>query len=52
MSKTKASVIAGFVYLGVVIAGYSLITGENPLESGGHPNDHGEHEIEEINQQG
>ncbi|WP_245628133.1 hypothetical protein [Shouchella shacheensis] len=35
-------VISGIVYVGLVIASYSAITGENPLNSGGM--DHGEHE--------
>ncbi|MDQ0256202.1 hypothetical protein J2S74_003620 [Evansella vedderi] len=34
MTGVKAWVISGFVYLALVIAGYSLITGANPLASG------------------
>ncbi len=42
MTGKKVWVISGLLYLGVVIAGYSVITGTNPLESGGNHGEHGE----------
>ncbi|UCZ53588.1 hypothetical protein LGQ02_01970 [Bacillus shivajii] len=41
MSGVKVWVISGIVYLTAVIAGYSFITGENPLTSGEMHEDHG-----------
>ncbi|WP_179298631.1 hypothetical protein [Evansella halocellulosilytica] len=48
MSGLKVWVFTGVIYLALVIAGYSFITGANPLESGGmhedHEHDNGEEE--------
>lgn len=48
MTGVKVWVISGIVYLALVIAGYSLITGANPLTSGElhHPN-HGNGDVHE-----
>ena len=45
--KTKIWVISGIVYVGLVIAGYSVVTGENPLNSGDM--NHEEHSNEDAN---
>ncbi|MFB5662498.1 hypothetical protein [Alteribacillus sp. HJP-4] len=56
--KIKTWVIGGIVYLVMVVAGYSVVTGENPLNSGEmnhgdhegqqEEQDHGEHSNDEV----
>ncbi|WP_078429279.1 hypothetical protein [Alkalihalobacterium alkalinitrilicum] len=43
MSNKKWWLFAGILYLALVIGGYTLITGANPLESGNIHSDHTDH---------
>lgn len=46
--KIKTWILSGVIYLGLVVTGYSIISGENPLSSGdmnhdGHSNEEAQH---------
>ncbi|GAE31976.1 hypothetical protein [Halalkalibacter hemicellulosilyticus] len=48
MSSKKWWFLSGVIYLALVVGGYSLVTGANPLESGHMDNDHSEESHEEV----